>query len=181
MSDTSLTIVRRIKASPATLFEALTRPEQIALWWGPDAGPVLVSETDVRVGGRFRVRFRMLDGSEHESSGVYREVAPPTRLAMTWRWAGEDKRESLVEIELRAVDDATELTFTHSRLPDAAARDSHREGWNGAFDKLERMFSSDEGDNHATAQSRIRGGLDRSQPEAARGGEGMDSRTRPPG
>jgi hypothetical protein len=36
----------------------------IACWWGPDDGPVLLAETDVRVGGRFRVRFRMLDGSE---------------------------------------------------------------------------------------------------------------------
>ena len=69
---TSLTLVRRIAARPSIVFDALTTPEGIACWWGPDAGPVLLAETDVRVGGRFRVRFRMLDGSEHESSGVYR-------------------------------------------------------------------------------------------------------------
>ena len=66
---TSLTLVRRIKARPSTVFDALTTPEGIASWWGPDGGPVLVAETDPQVGGRFRVRFRMLDGSEHESSG----------------------------------------------------------------------------------------------------------------
>ncbi len=103
---TSLTIVRRIAARPSIVFDALTTPEGIACWWGPDAGPVLIAETDVRVGGRFRVRFRMLDGSEHESSGEYLEVVRPQRLAMTWRWAGgEDPGESLVEIDLRAIAD----------------------------------------------------------------------------
>ena len=84
---TSLTLVRRIAARPSIVFKALTTPDGIASWWGPDDGPVLLAETDVRVGGRFRVRFRMLDGSEHESSGEYTEVVKPTRLAMTWRWA----------------------------------------------------------------------------------------------
>jgi uncharacterized protein YndB with AHSA1/START domain len=61
---TSLTLVRRIKARPSIVFDALITPEGIASCWGPDGGPVLVAETDPQVGGRFRVRFRMLDGSE---------------------------------------------------------------------------------------------------------------------
>ena len=44
---TSLTIVRRIAARPSIVFDALTTPEGIACWWGPDAGPVLLAETDV--------------------------------------------------------------------------------------------------------------------------------------
>jgi uncharacterized protein YndB with AHSA1/START domain len=145
---TSLTIVRRIAARPAIVFDVLTTPEGIAAWWGPDAGPVLVAETDVRVSGRFRVRFRMLDGSEHESSGEYLEVVRPKRLAMTWRWAGgEDPGESLLKIDLRAIAEGTELTLTHSRLADEETRRSHEEGWNGALDKLERHYlTSSRGD-----------------------------------
>ncbi len=45
---TSLTLVRRIKARPSIVFDALTTPEGIACWWGPDGGPVLVAETDPR-------------------------------------------------------------------------------------------------------------------------------------
>ena len=139
---TSLTIVRRIAAHPAIVFEALTTPEGIAAWWGPDDGPVLLAETDVRVGGR----FRMLDGLEAESSGVYTAVERPERLAMTWRWLGsEDASESLFEFRLRSVDEGTELTFTHAQLPDEATRASHEEGWNGAFDKLQRHFSNPKG------------------------------------
>jgi uncharacterized protein YndB with AHSA1/START domain len=139
---TSLTLVRRIRARPSIVFDALTTPEGIASWWGPDGGPVLAAETDPQVGGRFRVRFRMLDGTEHESSGEYREVVKPERLSMSWRWTGgaEDPGESLVEIGLRAVAEGTELTFTHSRLYDEETRRSHEEGWTGALDKLERHF-----------------------------------------
>ena len=85
---TSLTLVRRIKARPSIVFDALTTAEGIASWWGPDGGPVLVAESDPQVGGRFRVRFRTLDGSEHESSGEYLEVVKPERLSMSWRWTG---------------------------------------------------------------------------------------------
>jgi uncharacterized protein YndB with AHSA1/START domain len=150
---TSVTIVRRIAARPSIVFDALTTPDGIAHWWGPDAGPVLLAETDVRVGGRFRVRFRMVDGSEHESSGEYLEVARPERLAMTWRWAGgEDPGESRIEIDLRPITTGTELTFTHSRLHDEESRRSHEEGWNGALDKLERHFlTSSTGDRHEQA------------------------------
>jgi uncharacterized protein YndB with AHSA1/START domain len=142
---TSLTIVRRIAARPSIVFEALTTPEGISAWWGPDAGPVLVAETDLRVGGSYRVRFRMRDGGEHETIGEYLEVAPPKRLVMSWRWSGglEDPGESRVEIDLRAVADGTELTLTHSRLHDEESARGHEEGWSGALDKLERLYQED--------------------------------------
>src|SRR3954449_12387823 len=138
---TSLTLVRRIKARPSIVFDALTTPQGIACWWGPDGGPVLVAAADPQGGGGFRVRFRMLDGTEHESSGEYLEVVKPERLSMSWRWtSGEDPGESLVEISLRAIVEGTELTFRHSRLHDEETRRSHEQGWNGALDKLERHF-----------------------------------------
>lgn len=138
---TSLTLVRRIRARPAIVFEALTTPEGITHWWGPDDGPVLLAEIDPRLGGRYRVRFRMRDGSEHESSGRYLGFDPPHRLAMSWRWTGSaEPGESLVEIALREIPEGTELTFTHSRLKDDETRRRHERGWSGSLDKLERHF-----------------------------------------
>ena len=76
---TSLTLVRRIAARPSVVFDAVTTSDGIACWWGPDDGPVLVAETDIRVGGRFRVRFRML-------SLLW--VLRRSRERITW-WLGE--------------------------------------------------------------------------------------------
>jgi len=119
---TSLTLVRRIKARPQVVFDAVTTAEGIAQWWGPDAGPVLLSESEPRVGGRYRVRFRMLDTTEHESSGEFLEIVRPERVVLSWRWKGglEDPDESRIEITLKAVPEGTELTLTHSRLHNEA-------------------------------------------------------------
>jgi uncharacterized protein YndB with AHSA1/START domain len=140
---TSLTLVRRIKARPQIVFDAVTTAEGIAQWWGPDAGPVLLAESDPRVGGRYRVRFRLLAGTEHESSGEFLEIVRPERVVMSWRWKGgaEDAGESRVEIKLRAIPEGTELTFTHAQLQDEDSRRSHEEGWTGALDKLEAQFA----------------------------------------
>ena len=140
---TSLTLVRRIRARPAIVFEAVTTAKGIAQWWGPDAGPVLLAESDPRVGGRYRVRFRLLGGTEHESSGEFLEIVRPERVVMSWRWKGgaEDPGESRVEIRLRAIPEGTELTFTHAQLQDEDSRRSHEEGWTGALDKLEAYFA----------------------------------------
>ncbi len=141
---TSLTLVRRVRARPSIVFEAMTTAEGISHWWGPDAGPVLIAESDPRPGGRYRVRFRLLDGSEHESSGEFLEVTPPIRVVMTWRWLGgaEDPGESRVEIVLRAVPEGTEITFTHALLHDESSRHSHEDGWAGSFAKLEAYLTS---------------------------------------
>ena len=149
---TRLTLVRRIAARPSIVFEALITPEGIAQWWGPDDGPVLIAETDVRVGGRFRVRFRMRDGSEHESSGEYLEIRRPERLVMSWRWlcGEEDPNESRVQIDLRPIAGGTELTLTHSALFSEETRRSHEQGWSGALDKLVHHFQEIEaGHDHA--------------------------------
>jgi uncharacterized protein YndB with AHSA1/START domain len=143
---TSLTLVRKIKARPSIVFKALTTPEGIMSWWGPDAGPALRAELDVRVGGRYRVQFRMLDGSEHESAGEYLEIVPNKRLVMTSQWTigGEPEEAgniSRLEFHLEPIDIGTKLTLTHAQLKTEASRVSHERGWTGALDKLMHRFS----------------------------------------
>ena len=141
---TSLILVRRIRARPAIVFDAVTTCQGIAQWWGPDAGPVLLSECDPRVGGRYRVRFRALDGIEHESSGEFLEIVRPEHVVMSRRWQGgqEDPGESRVEIRLRSIPEGTELTLTHAQLHDEDTRRSHEEGWIGSLGKLAALFAS---------------------------------------
>src|SRR5450755_4682840 len=142
---TSLTLVRRIRARPQIVFDAVTIAEGIAQWWGPDAGPVLVAESNPHVGGRYRVRFlRLLDNTEYESSGEFLEIVRPERVVMSWRWKDgvPDPGESRVEITLKAISEGTEITFVHSQLHDEEMRRSHEEGWKGALDKLEAHFAA---------------------------------------
>ena len=132
----SVIIVRRIKAPPARVYAAITQPEQMMQWWGPDAGPTLSVQADVRPGGRFSIVFRLLNGQEHNPTGVYLEVVPDKKLVFTWEWAGMPERESRVTFLLQPIAGGTELTLTHEGLPDAEACRSHEAGWSGLLDKL---------------------------------------------
>jgi uncharacterized protein YndB with AHSA1/START domain len=142
---TSLTIVRRIAARPETVFDLVTTPEGMRGWWGPDDGPVLAAESDRRIGGSYRVRFRMLDGTEHEGTGEYLAFDPPREVAMTWRWAVggvAEEGESQVAFVLRPIAEGTELTLTHSMLVSDQSAEEHGWGWNGALDKLEALVAA---------------------------------------
>ena len=130
----SVTIVRRITAPPAKVWAAITQPDLMMQWWGPDAGPTLDVVADVRPGGRFSVVFRLMSGDEHNPTGLYREVVPEKKLVFTWDLPGA--APSLVTFRLEAMDGGAELTLTHERLPDEVARASHEQGWNGLLDKL---------------------------------------------
>jgi uncharacterized protein YndB with AHSA1/START domain len=143
---TSLTLVRRIAARPSIVFDAVTTAEGAAAWWGPDDLPVIAAEMDTRVGGAWRVRFHTLDGAEHEACGEILELDPPARAVMSWRWSsGGEPNElgltSRVEFDVRPIEGGSELTFTHAQLHNEESRASHEGGWNGALDKLVRLFA----------------------------------------
>jgi uncharacterized protein YndB with AHSA1/START domain len=137
----SLTLKRRLKASPAKVFAAWTEPEKIVKWFGPDSGPVHQVTTDVRIGGRYAVTFSTEDGEQHHVSGIYREVMPNEKLVFTWAWRTMPERESLVTVLIKPDGAGSLLTLIHEQFFDETARDRHRQGWSGCLDKLERYLA----------------------------------------
>jgi uncharacterized protein YndB with AHSA1/START domain len=139
--EPSLTLKRRLEASPQAVYDAWTDPKKIVKWFGPDNGPVEHASVDVRVGGKYTVMFRTEDGEQHQVSGIYREVVPNEKLVFTWAWRSTPERESLVTILIKPDGAGSLLTLQHERFFDEKARDDHRRGWSGCLDKLERYFA----------------------------------------
>jgi uncharacterized protein YndB with AHSA1/START domain len=137
----SLTLKRRLKAPPATVFAAWTDPEKVKGWMGPGEMKALHAECDVRVGGRYRWVMKSPNGEELDVGGVYREVIANEKLVFTWAWKSAPERESLVTVLLKPDGDGTLLTLTHEQFFDAEARDRHQSGWTGALDKMEKFVA----------------------------------------
>jgi uncharacterized protein YndB with AHSA1/START domain len=137
----SLTIRRRLKASPAKVFRAWTEPEQIRRWFGPGQIQVTLADFELEAGGRWCIVATSPDGEEHHVSGMVREVVANAKLVYTWAWRSTPERESLVTVEFAPDGTGTLLTLTHAQFFDEPARDRHRQGWDGALDKLERYFA----------------------------------------
>jgi uncharacterized protein YndB with AHSA1/START domain len=83
VSDTEVRITREFDAPARLVFEASTRPEYIARWYGCSAMTMLRCDIDLREGGKYHWALRSDDGSEHHFRGVYREVQAPTRMVYT--------------------------------------------------------------------------------------------------
>lgn len=143
LTKPSLTLKRRIKASPAQVFSAWADPKKIVHWFGPSGTDNCTTraEMDVRVGGRFRISFKTEDGEYHEVGGVYREVVLNSRLQFSWAWHSTPERESLVTITVTKDGDGTMLTLHHEQFFDDKARDGHQRGWTGTLEKLERYLT----------------------------------------
>ena len=83
-SERELVVTRTVNGPAHIVFEAWTRPELLERWWAPKSFPIslLSCETDVRVGGRYRLAFGY-EGSTMEFFGRYLEVTPHSRLVWT--------------------------------------------------------------------------------------------------
>jgi uncharacterized protein YndB with AHSA1/START domain len=136
----SLTLKRRYNAPPEKVFSAWTDPKKLGRWFCPTACKPVLTESDARVGGRYRIVVRAQSGEAHDVSGTFREVVPNRRLAFTWAWRSTPERESLVTVELKPDGDGTMLTLTHEQFFDEAARDRHQSGWGPILDRLNEVL-----------------------------------------
>jgi predicted enzyme related to lactoylglutathione lyase len=98
---------------------------------------------DLRVGGEYCIRAHSEQYGDMEVIGVYREVKHPSRLVYTWGWsegALSEIDETVVTVDFVNVDGDTEVHLRHEGFPGTELRDQHSYGWNGCFDKLEKML-----------------------------------------
>jgi uncharacterized protein YndB with AHSA1/START domain len=133
----SLKLKRFYPVAPEKVWRAWTDARALGQWFRPDASfSIPVAESDVRVGGGFRVLMINAKGEEFDLSGTYREVAPERRLVMTWGWKNQPGHESVVTVSLRPSGAGTQLDLLHEGYLDFVDQPTHEEGWNGALDTL---------------------------------------------
>ncbi len=137
----SLTIKRRLNATPAEVFEAWTDPKLLMQWFGPENVVTQEVSVDARVGGGFRVVMLEDTGERHEVSGTYSEVVSNERLVFSWSWVTTPERVSQVTVTFKPDGAGTILTLLHEQLFDEQAVKGHTHGWTGSLAKLEALFA----------------------------------------
>ena len=144
-------VIERIFDAPRELvWRALTDPERVKKWWGPEHYDCPAAKIDLRVGGSYRFAMRGPDGQTNWSGGVYREIVPLERIVWTDSFMDEDGNripasqlgipgdwldEQLVTMTLEDIDGKTKLTLHHEDMPNEMAEDATA-GWNSSLDKL---------------------------------------------
>ena len=121
-SERELVVTRTVNGPSRIVFEAWTKPELLERWWAPKSFPIslLSCETDVRVGGRYRLVFGY-EGSTMEFFGRYLEVTPPSRLVWTNDEGGEGGAVTTVTFEEQG---GKTLLVMHDLYPSKEALDA---------------------------------------------------------
>jgi uncharacterized protein YndB with AHSA1/START domain len=138
-----LRLERRVRGPRVAVYRALTDPEELARWWGPRGFTAPSVEFDPRVGAGYRIAMQPPDGDVFHLSGEFLEVAPPERLAYTFRWdpPDPDDRETVATLSLKDRGEMTDLALRQGEFAREARYALHRAGWLESLERLEDLFS----------------------------------------
>ena len=68
---------RTLPAPRSRVFDALTEPEEVAKWFGPNGFTARSVDVDLRVGGAYRMAVQPPEGELFYLRGEFRAIDPP--------------------------------------------------------------------------------------------------------
>jgi uncharacterized protein YndB with AHSA1/START domain len=151
-SEREVKTVRSFKAPRELVYKAYTTPELVKRWMlGPPGWTMPTCEMDVRVGGKFRWRWRSTDGAkEFGFHGEYREVNAPAKLVHIEYFdpgnlGGEMGEGANVTTEFSEDKGITTLTclmdFGNKRARDAAVATGMTDGMEQGYQRLDDLLA----------------------------------------
>jgi uncharacterized protein YndB with AHSA1/START domain len=154
-SDREVKVSRQFKASRDLVYRAYTTPALVQRWLlGPPGWTMPVCEMDVRVGGKFRWRWRNdEDGKEFGFHGEYKEVSAPRKIVNTEFYdpgdvGGDMGNGALITVELTEKGGITTLVtlmdFGTKQARDAALSTGMTDGMESSYQLLDGVLSQSE-------------------------------------
>ena len=138
-------IINRVFNAPCSLvFACWTENRHLQHWSAPHGFTMPHAEGKAETGGHYRVCMQKPDGTKIWLHGVYQEVVPNKKLAMTHVWEQEDGspgEETLVTVLFEDLGGKTRMTMIQTGFGSQASRDGHGEGWGECFERLEALLS----------------------------------------
>ena len=131
-----LVFERFIDAPVRLVWEALTKPEHVKVWYMPKAwGRVARTKMDLRPGGIFSIDIAVGDGQEVPNVGCFLEVVPMERLVWTsmlfpgYRPATFDDIPITADMRMKAEGSGTRYVFTALHRDEADLKANKESGW----------------------------------------------------
>lgn len=88
---------RDFQAPRALVWKVMTEAEHVARWWGTEGQRNVITDFEVRPGGKWRVESHDKDGSVYIFVGEYREVYAPEKFVWTFGMENMFFGKTLVE------------------------------------------------------------------------------------
>lgn len=145
MPTNTIRIHRVLRATPERVYRAFLDPDAMAKWLPPNGFTGRVHESDVRVGGRFRMSFtNFTSGRSHSFGGEYLELVPHERIRYTDRFDDPNlPGEIQVTVTLRSVVVGTELDVLQEGVPDVIPPEACHLGWQESMALLAKLVEAE--------------------------------------
>jgi uncharacterized protein YndB with AHSA1/START domain len=144
-SNREVLLTRVFDAPRRLVFEAFTKPEHVARWYGCRGYTCPVCEIDLRVGGSYRYVARDPDGEEFGVRGTYREIAPPERLVCTERFDAYPDSEAVITMTLHEHEGKTmfsaTIAYESAAVRDAVIASGMERGAGETYDRLAELLA----------------------------------------
>jgi uncharacterized protein YndB with AHSA1/START domain len=152
-SDREVKVTRSFKAPRALVYRAYTEPELVRRWLlGPPGWSMPVCEMDVRVGGRYRWRWRSNETSdEFGFTGTFRELQPGSKIVHTEAYdpgtlaEGCPPGEAIITVTFVEEGGVTTVTtlmdFGSKEVRDAAIATGMTDGMEQSYQLLDRLLA----------------------------------------
>ena len=79
-ADRELLLTRILDAPIELVWEVWTKPEHIALWWGPDGFTNTIQEMDVQPDGEWSLVMHGPDGTDYRNKSIFKEIIPYKKI-----------------------------------------------------------------------------------------------------
>ena len=117
-------VISRLVAAPQELvFRALTSPNHLANWWGPEGFSITTLAWDFREGGHWRSIMHGPDGTDYPNRLIYKKITPPHLLEYLHDDDGHSSQQFQGSLELKPEGDATRITLRARFASEAEARE----------------------------------------------------------
>ena len=140
-SEREIVMTRDFDAPRELVFEAHSKCEHMANWWGPRRYTLTLCEMDFRPGGAYRFVQRGDDGAEYGFRGEFREILPPERIVWTFEFEGMPGHTSVDTLTLEDLGGGKTRLTAHSLFETVEDRDGMlssgmQEGASETWDRL---------------------------------------------
>ncbi len=112
LKDREMIFSRVLNAPRELVFDAWTKPEHLAEWWGPNGFSLTTNSMEVKPGSKWDFMMHGPDGRNYPNRVVYIEVVKPERLV--YKHTGDGDTEDVkfhVTVSFEELGDKTKLTM----------------------------------------------------------------------
>ena len=146
MTTTNSVYINRIfNCSTQQLFNWMVKPNLLTKWFGPKHLSTGIIESDLKVGGNYRIELLKDQGNTFFIEGQYIEIDEPSKLVFSFKYKGlpHTPPDSIIKIIIEEIESSvSKLSLIQKFEMIPTDMENRLRAWENMFEKLNKEIKS---------------------------------------